>query len=121
MTDKNYDVEYLEVGDTFDGGPIEQSYFISAVMAAGGEVWIDGTVVHISALPKKEAPAKAPVSSGYIQVVDPEPVLENTPEPVEDAPLVDIAAEEAVIEAPKPAAKPGPKPKAVPAAETEKE
>lgn len=110
MSEK-FDVNYLEVGDSFDGGPIEQGYFISAVMAAGGEVEIDGNVVTILQLPK----AKAPVA--------PETVVEVVPEPVvEEAPLVDIAAEEAVIEAPKPpASKPGPKPKPAPAPEAEKE
>lgn len=105
MSDK-FDTNYLEVGDTFEGGAIEQSYFISAVMAAGGEIEVDGDIVRIVQLPKKEAAkAKASVS---------EKPVEKAPEP----PLVDLAAEEAVVEeapkteAPKVSvAKPGPKPK----------
>jgi hypothetical protein len=130
MSDKSFDVEYLEVGDSFEGGPIEQSYFIGAVMAAGGEVEIHGDKVFILQLPKKETPkAKAPVA--------PEPVVEKAPEPVVKAvvvkeepemntPELDDDADRVVAElkaasTPKPAAKPGPKPKAAPAPEAEKE
>lgn len=108
MSDK-YNVEYLEVGDSFEGGPIEQGYFISAVMAAGGEVEIDGNVVTILQLPKApKSEAKAPASPAPVEVT-PEPVEEAKEEaPKEVDPEVAIAPE------PKPAAKPGPKPKAAP-------
>lgn len=108
---ERYDVNYLEVGDSFDGGPIEQGYFISAVMAAGGEVEIDGNVVTILQLPKApKSEAKAPES--------PKPV-EKAPEPVEEVKEVD--PEIAIAPEPKPAAKPGPKPKASPTPEDKKE
>lgn len=110
MSDR-FDTDYLEVGDSFEGGAIEQSYFISAVMEAGGEVEIDGDIVRILQLPKKETPkAKAPVYEEPVEKV------EKAPEPVkEEPPLVDLASEEPVIEKPKviskPITKPGPKPK----------
>lgn len=110
MSDK-YDVSYLEVGDTFDGGPIEQSYFISSVMAAGGEVEIDGNVVTILQLPKApKSEAKAPEA--------PKPV-EEAPAPVEEVKEAD--PEVAIAPEPKPAAKPGPKSKESSAPEAKKE
>lgn len=131
MSDYKFDTDYLEVGDIFEGSPIEQSYFISAVMAAGGEIEIDGNKVVILQLPKKEVPqAKAPVSVPVVETA-PEPVEEKVPEPVvEEPPLVDLASEEAVIEeppapAPAPALAPAPKnarkPKAAPATEKTEE
>lgn len=123
MSDR-FDVEYLEIGDSFEGGAIEQSYFISAVMAAGGEVDIYGDTVFIVNLPKKEViEDKAPVVE---EPVIEEPIIVKS-EP-EDAPLVDLASEEAVVEAPKAAtsepkmaAKPGPKPKTESTPEADKE
>lgn len=112
MNDR-FDSEYLEVGDTFVGGPIEQSYFIGAVMAAGGEVDIHGDTVYIVNLPKK---AKAPVSSPPVEKA-PEPELS----PAEDlAPVEEVVPETKVEVAPEPKTyiKPGPKPK-TPEAEKE--
>lgn len=114
MTAK-YDIEYLEEGDVFEGSPIEQSYFISEVLAAGGRVTIDGDHVHIVSLPKKEVPkAKAPVSV---------PVVEEAPKV--EAPKVEARKVEVPkVEAPKPPIKTGPtKPKVAltPLAETDKE
>jgi hypothetical protein len=94
MSDR-FDTDYLEVGDSLEGGAIEQSYFISSVMAAGGEVEVDGDIVRIIQLPKKEAPkAKASMSEKPIEKT---PVAE---EPKKADPEVAIAP------------KPGPKPKA---------
>ena len=102
MNDK-FDTEYLEVGDTFVGGPIEQSQFIGAVMGAGGEVDIHGDTVYIVALPKK---AKAAVS---------EKPVEKIPETkVEEPKVEETKVEETKVEESKPAAKPGPKPKVTP-------
>lgn len=107
MSDK-FNVEYLEVGDTFQGGPIEQGDFILAVMASGGEVEIDGNVVTILQLPKAKA-VKAPVAVP----AEVEAVVAATIEAIEEPPLVDLAAEEAVVEAPAPSPRRGRKPKAV--------
>lgn len=98
MSDK-YDVEYLEAGDSFEGGPIEQSYFISAVLAAGGEIQITGDKVTIVALPKKEkSQAKASLS-----------------EKEEEPKIEELKKEEIKVEEPKKEefskAKPGPKSK----------
>lgn len=132
MSEK-FDTDYLEVGDTFVGGPIEQSYFIGAVMAAGGEVDIHGDTVYIVQLPKK---AKAPVSEKPVEKA-PEPVQETKVEepkaeeskveepkvetPKDVDPEVAIApepkAETPKVEAPKPAVKTGFKPKYTPASE----
>lgn len=112
MSDR-FDADYFEVGDIFEGGAIEQSYFISAVMAAGGEVDIYGDTVYIVALPRE---AKAPVS-------EPEKVEETVAEPeIEEAPLVDLAHEEVVKEdvVPEPK-KPVGRPKINPTPEAEKE
>lgn len=112
MSDYTFDLEYLEVGDSLEGGPTEQGYFISAVMAAGGRVEINGDVVTILDLPKK---AKAPVSVkeelvkeeviDKVELVkDPEAKLISEYNDVlglsEEPPLVDLAAEEPVIEVP---------------------
>lgn len=132
MSDYKFDTEYLEIGDTFEGGPIEQSYFISAVMAAGGEIEIDGDKVVILQLPKKNKPeapkSKAPVADQKAMVGPVATAPVSVPPVIEEAPLVDLAHEEAVIEeAPKPAptpklaVKPGPKPKAAPATEKTEE
>lgn len=125
MSDQ-FDAEYLEVGDTFVGGPIEQSYFIGVVMAAGGEVDIHGDTVYIVQLPKKNSSnqsagsfeAKAPVSESAVEKA-PEPKVEEAKaeESKVEAPLVDLAHEEPVVEEskteePKTYNKPGPKPKA---------
>lgn len=92
MSDYKYETDYLEVGDEFSGGPIEQSYFISAVMAVGGEVEIDGNKVVILQLPKKEfSKAKAPVTPVADQKAAVAPVAEEPP-------IVDLASEEAVVE-----------------------
>lgn len=119
MSEK-FDTDYLEVGDTFVGGPIEQSAFIGAVMAAGGEVDIHGDTVYIVQLPKK---VKAPVSEEPVKASEPveEPKVEAAPEPTVEEPKVEAAPEPKVEEpkavdsevaiAPKPIAKPGPKPK----------
>lgn len=84
MSEK-FDVEYLEVGDTFEGGPIEQSYFISAIMAAGGEVEIHGNVVLIVDLPKKTKAVEVPAPKVEETKEEP-PVIEEPP--VEEAPKV---------------------------------
>lgn len=108
MTDK-YNAEYLEVGDSFEGGPIEQSYFISAVMAAGGEIEIDGDVVTILQLPKAKSEAKAPESPKAVEEAPKEEPKEEAKEEVKEEPKE---------EAPKP--KSGPKSKAhTPEAEKE--
>ncbi len=62
MTDK-YDIEHLEAGDTFEGGPLEQNEFISHLLAAGAEFKIKGNKVEITKLEKKESKAKAASSS----------------------------------------------------------
>lgn len=121
MSEYKYDTDYLEVGDEFNGGPIEQSYFISAVMAAGGEVEIHGDKVFILQLPKKEVPkAKAPVSatSGYVQVVEksPAPKEVDLEIAIAPAPKEEIPKEEVI----KPPAKVVSKPKVVPAPEVSK-
>lgn len=63
MSDR-FDVEYLEVGDTYHGSPIEQSYFITAILAAGGEVEIDGNTVTVLKLPKEK------LSDKPVEVID---------------------------------------------------
>ncbi len=63
MTDKKYDFEHLEEGDTFEGGPLEQSTFISELQAAGGEFELKGNKVIIKKLAKKEESKAKAVSS----------------------------------------------------------
>lgn len=86
MSEK-FDVEYLEVGDTFEGGPIEQSYFISAIMAAGGEVEIHGNIVLIVDLPKKTKAVEVPAPK-VEEVKEEPPVAVIEESPVEEAPKV---------------------------------
>jgi hypothetical protein len=122
MSDRTFDVEYLEVGDSYTGGPIEQSYFIGAVLGAGGQVSIDGNTVYIVALPKKapesviSVPSVTPMDETTLEKtvelikktakvepkvetpkVEPKVEAPKVEEPKE-YPIADLAAEEAVIE-----------------------
>lgn len=83
-----YNVDLLSVGDTFEGGPIAQNYFISAILRVGGRIAIDGSVVTILELPQK---AKEVVS------LVPEDTLEQ------DAYNEAVAIASLLIESPAPA------------------
>lgn len=109
MSVNEFDTEYLEVGDVFEGSPIEQGYFISAVLGAGGEVKLNGNKVIIVSIPKKEvSKAKAPDSA---KVAD---------EPKPEAPKVETKKVEPEV-ATAPALKPVTKPKTASAQEKTKE
>ena len=72
------DIEFeFEIGDSFDVTPIEGSYIIGKILALGGECYVEGNTVIISALPGKETPA--PVEKTVEPT--PEPEQEPTPEP----------------------------------------
>lgn len=113
--------EFLyEVGDEYEGSPIQQSRFISEVLTHGGLVGIDGNIVRILYLPGKgsifdDEPAPAP-----------EPVVEEVVEAVEEIapapePEVEVFENEggAVEEAPKPAPKRAGRPRKSPVTEAE--
>lgn len=104
--------EFLyEVGDEYEGSPILASKFLSEVMAVGGLVEIDGSIVRIIYLPasvhgKEEIIEKyqEPVVEAVEEVVEtPEPVIEDD----DIARLEDDGAPVPVVDAPKPAAKRG--------------
>jgi hypothetical protein len=120
--------EFLyEVGDEFEGGPIQQNKFITEVLQHGGLVGIDGNIVRILYLPGKGSIFdEEPVKSVVVNYVSDEEVarLEDDGAPVVEAvvEVLDAVQEElepgtvvvedfkdiAVVEpAPKPAAKRG--------------
>jgi hypothetical protein len=92
MTDK-FDFEHLEEGDSFEGGPLEQSVFISELQAAGGEFELKGNKVLIKKLAKKEeSKAKAAPSSKKTESKD---------EPKKETPKKEVAKDEPKKETPK--------------------
>lgn len=66
-----------EVGDSFDGGPIELNQYISQILAAGGTFEYIGDTVVITELP----------------AVEPEVKADTEPEPKSDKPEVKADAE----------------------------
>lgn len=95
MADTSY-----EVGDSFEGSPIELNRWVSPIWALGGRVEFDGNFAKIVYLPPSNKVEKAP------EPVVPAPVKEVVvePTPVKDEPKVIEAVVEVaktVVEAPK--------------------
>lgn len=94
MADTSY-----EVGDSFEGSPIELNRWVSPIWAIGGKVEFDGNFAKIIYLPPSNKVEKVP-----------EPVIAApVKEPVKDEPKV----VEAVVEVPVAKATEAPKPKPV--------
>ncbi len=122
----------FQPGDSFDLSPIEGSYVIGKILALGGELYIDGSTIHVVSIPGKEvstttAPAQkeepveaeipATVEEAPAPAPEPEPVPtqpEPEPEPEPELSPAEFLApiEEAVVES-----KPEPEPVAAPVAE----
>lgn len=64
----------FEVGDSFEGGPIELQRYIGQILGAGGKFALKGEVVTITYLPPKKEKKVEPV-------VVPEPEVAIAPEP----------------------------------------
>lgn len=104
-----------EVGDEFEGGPIELQKYIHAILSVGGEFKYEGDTVTIVALPGKEAKVASEFPHPVEEVVIP------APEPVIEEPIVEEAPEP-VVEEPAPVEEaPAPKPKGRPRKTTVKE
>lgn len=134
MSDYRYDPELLEVGDTFEGGPIEMGYFISSILSIGGTVSISGETATVTGLPgKKEDKSLEPAALVEEVPAEVEAIVAATVAAIEAealSPAEDLAAiEEVVVEEvpvpevapePKPIPKPrGRKPKAAPVSTVE--
>jgi len=99
--------EFLyEVGDSFEGGPIEIQRYIHEILSVGGRFSYAGNVVTITELPGKPvvAPVEEPKVEKTVTVKEfpaeaPEPVVPEAEELVE---ATKEAIEEADKEAPKP-------------------
>lgn len=101
----------LEVGLEYDLSPIIGNKLISQILAAGGEFFIDGNTVVITALPgKEEGPPPAVIVEAPAPAPEPEPTPEPEPEPVKEEPVVEEEAAPEFIPAPAPA--PAPKTRA---------
>ena len=97
MTDK-IDTNYLEEGDSFEGGPLEQSTFISDVLAAGGTVKIQGNKVFVTSMPKQDE-GKAKAASSPKKAAAKAPAKEEAPKA--EAPKAEAPKEEDTKAAPK--------------------
>lgn len=90
-------MEYFpyEVGDAFEGGPIELAHYISLILSVGGEFTYIGDVVTIVALPGK-SPVEAVAKAEPVKEVKAEPVKKV--EPVKEE--VKVEVEEVRVEIP---------------------
>lgn len=121
-----------QVGDSFEGGPIELQKYIHEILSVGGEFEYAGNLVTLTRLPDSvktvdeivantiaaiEAAQPEPVEAPAQPVVEPEPVVEPpAPEPVEEVvavPVPEVDDELAIAPEPPAPVRRGRKPKAV--------